>query len=89
VTGAEVLVLDEPTTELDESSEGEILEQLVRVNRAEGRTILFAHHGLDEVTAAAETIAEVNHGRVRLVARSELTPFRAAGGTIVGGGTSG
>ncbi len=77
MTRAEVLVLVEPTTELDVETEAEILEHLVRMNRTEGRTILFAHHGLDDATAAADTIAVVNHGEVRLVARSELTSFRA------------
>ena len=72
VSGAEVLILDEPTSELDEASERETFDRLSRLSRDEGKTVLLAHHGLDRLVEKAPVVAVVNHGRVRLARTAEV-----------------
>lgn len=66
VSGAEVFVLDEPTSELDEDTERDVLAHLVALARDEGKTVLLAHHGLDQAAALADRVCVVHHGRVHL-----------------------
>ncbi len=84
VSGADVFVFDEPTSELDEDSEREVLAHLTRLARAEGKTVLLAHHGLDQAGALAEQVCVVHHGRVQLAtvpeARRILSATSSAGG---------
>jgi len=72
VSGAEVLILDEPTSELDESSERETFDHLFRLSRDEGKTVLLAHHGLDRLIERIPMVAVVNHGRVRLAKTQDV-----------------
>lgn len=51
-----VLVLDEPTSQLDPQSAGEVLDTLVRLNRELGLTILLSEHRLERVMAYADRI---------------------------------
>ncbi len=67
----DLLVLDEPTSELDEPSERDVLSHLLRLVREEGRTVLLAHHGLEQAAALAERVCVVRHGRARLVPVAE------------------
>ncbi len=66
VAGPKVLVLDEPTAGLDESSQKEVLSHLARLCRQEGKTVLLAHHGEDLLRGLAGMVCEVNHGRARM-----------------------
>jgi energy-coupling factor transporter ATP-binding protein EcfA2 len=54
-----VLVLDEPTSQLDPQSAGEVLDTLVRLNRELGLTILLSEHRLERVMAYADRIVYV------------------------------
>jgi len=74
LSGAEVFIMDEPTSELDEPSEIEVLHHLARLSREEGKTVLLACHALDHVAALAEHACLVNHGRIRLACVSDLRP---------------
>lgn len=65
-TGADMLVLDEPTSELDEESEEEILRHLALLNKREGKTILLAHHGRDKVSELATRLCLIDHGTVTI-----------------------
>jgi manganese/zinc/iron transport system ATP- binding protein len=84
VSGADVFVFDEPTSELDEDSERDVLAHLTRLAREEGKTVLLAHHGLDQAGALAERVCVVHHGRVRVAtipeARRILSTTSSAGG---------
>jgi ABC-type Mn2+/Zn2+ transport system ATPase subunit len=64
VSGAEVFVMDEPSSELDEPTEKELLLLLFRLCRDEGKTVLLAHHGLNMVTGLAQRICMVKRGDV-------------------------
>lgn len=67
VSGADVFIMDEPTSELDEASEQEVLGLLASLCREDGKTVLLAHHGIGQASALAPLVCVVNHGRVRLL----------------------
>ena len=77
VGGAEVFVMDEPTSELDEQSEKDLLGHLFRLSREEGKTVLLAHHGLDHITELAPVLCVVDHGRVRLAETHTVLAYQA------------
>jgi ABC-type Mn2+/Zn2+ transport system ATPase subunit len=71
VSEPRVLIMDEPTTELDEASQKVMLTALHRAVVEEGRTVLLAHHGLDAIAERAETVCLVRDGNARMVPLSE------------------
>ena len=62
-TPASLLILDEPTASLDESSRGEVVELLSEA--AENATVLLCSHRIDEVQKLSERVIELSEGRVR------------------------
>jgi ABC-2 type transport system ATP-binding protein len=58
-----LLILDEPTAGVDVSLRQKIWELVRRLN-AEGTTILFTTHYLEEAEQLCESITLVNHGKV-------------------------
>ena len=79
VSGAEVFIMDEPTSELDEASENEVFHHLSEMVSKHQKTVLMAHHGLDRLTASSATseVCMVNHGKVK---RVKLTDVQSTGG---------
>jgi simple sugar transport system ATP-binding protein len=61
--GAEVLILDEPTAVLTPQEVDDLFVNLRRL-RAEGKTIVFISHILEEVLAIADRITVLRAGRV-------------------------
>jgi len=61
--GAEILILDEPTSVLT-PQEATQLFGILRRMKAEGKSIIFITHKLDEVLAAADRITVLRRGRV-------------------------
>jgi ABC-2 type transport system ATP-binding protein/nitrous oxidase accessory protein len=59
-----VLVLDEPTSNLDAGARAQFLQLLARV-KADGKTVLFTSHRLDEVEALADHVLVMEQGRER------------------------
>ncbi|GJQ28685.1 MAG: copper ABC transporter ATP-binding protein [Phycisphaerae bacterium] len=57
-----VLILDEVTASLDACGRGEFVAMLARL-RGQGRTMLFASHRLDEVTALATRVVMLERGK--------------------------
>lgn len=69
-----VIVLDEPTSNLDASGRGEVVETLQRLRKA-GKTLLFASHRPDEVIALADRVLVLEGGHLeRDVSPSEMWP---------------
>jgi ABC-2 type transport system ATP-binding protein len=60
---SELIVLDEPTTALDVESR-QLFWANMRAEVAEGRTVLFATHYLEEADHAADRILVINRGRL-------------------------
>jgi ABC-type sugar transport system ATPase subunit len=60
---ARVIVMDEPTSSLT-SVETEKLHRMIRALRADGRTIVYVSHFLDEVLDLADTVTVLRSGRL-------------------------
>jgi manganese/zinc/iron transport system ATP- binding protein len=67
VTGATVFFLDEPTAGLDAASERWVLKHLVTLNREEGKTILMAHHRLEDLSFLSRDVCMVDRKQVRRI----------------------
>ena len=59
----EVLVLDEPTADLDGDGTGEVFEQLAQLRR-QGKTILLVEHKLEEACQLADRLVVLQEGRI-------------------------
>ncbi len=59
-----VLVLDEPTNELDPANRRLVWEYLLELNRGEGRTIILVTHNVLEAERVIERVGIINHGRI-------------------------
>jgi ABC-2 type transport system ATP-binding protein len=77
----ELLVLDEPTTGMDvEGRRG--FWSAIRQDAAEGRTVLFATHYLEEADAYADRIILVRHGKIVADGTAAEIKAMAAGRTV-------
>jgi ABC-2 type transport system ATP-binding protein len=85
--GADLLILDEPTTALDPIT----VDQLMRVLAADaldrGCTIFFSSHQLEEVERIAEYVGFIDHGNLLMEAqlddiKSEFRLITAAGSSL-------
>ena len=80
-----VLVLDEPTSELDPKSAEEVLSSVARLNDELGITIVLVEHRLDRVVQYADRLVVLRDGSVvadgspRLVLQSEELPASGVG----------
>ncbi|WP_066308531.1 ABC transporter ATP-binding protein [Bacillus sp. FJAT-29814] len=61
-----ILLLDEPTSQLDPVSTRELLDMLKRLNEEFGMTIVLAEHRLEEVLTLADTIIMMEKGEVQI-----------------------
>lgn len=60
----ELLILDEPTSQLDPIAASEFIHTLVKLNRELGTTILLTEHRLEEVFPAADRVGIMEEGRM-------------------------
>jgi len=67
--GADLLVLDEPTTALDPVTAEEFLRMLAEDAMDRGSTIFFSSHQLEELERIAEYVGVMDHGELLLQAR--------------------
>lgn len=58
-----IIVLDEPTSNLDASGRGEVVETLCQL-RDEGKTLIFASHRPDEVLSLASRVLVMEKGKL-------------------------
>lgn len=69
-----VLVMDEPTSNLDTAARSQLLQLLVRVKQA-GKTILFTSHRIEEIETLADEVAVMERGRLQFrCSAAELAP---------------
>ncbi|PNY80064.1 ABC transporter ATP-binding protein [Deinococcus koreensis] len=61
--GAQVLILDEPTSVLTPQEAGSLF-RVMRDLRADGRSLIFISHKLDEVLAVADRVTVLRRGKV-------------------------
>lgn len=60
----DVLILDEPTSQLDPIAAADFLSTLGRINRELGTTVLLTEHRLDEVFPFASRVLVMDHGKL-------------------------
>ena len=59
----DLIILDEPNTGLDPKGIIELRELLLKLNREEGKTILFSSHILSEVEELCDSLIVINNGK--------------------------
>ena len=64
VAGPQLLLLDEPTSQLDPVAGEELLSQLRRLNEEWGTTILIGEHRLERCLAGADRVVALQEGRI-------------------------
>lgn len=70
-----ILVLDEPTSNLDAAARDQFLH-LLRDVKAEGKTIIFTSHRLEEIEALADQVLVMDRGQLKLTCAAEELPQR-------------
>ena len=60
----EVLILDEPTSQLDPISAGDFLNTLKKINRELGTTLVITEHRMEDIFPAADRVAVMEDGRL-------------------------
>lgn len=61
----EVLILDEPTAGLDPKGRDEILDQIEKLQKERGITVILVSHSMEDVARYVDRIIVMNHGQVR------------------------
>jgi ABC-2 type transport system ATP-binding protein len=72
-SGTPLLILDEPTANLDPTARGIVLDW-VREARSDGRTVLFSSHVMSEVEQTCDSVAILRQGE--MVHRQEMSQLR-------------
>lgn len=76
---ASIIVMDEPTSALTEAESARLERAIARL-RAQGRTILYISHKMDEVFRLADRISVLRDGRlVQTTDRNQTTPAEVTG----------
>jgi peptide/nickel transport system ATP-binding protein len=71
MTDPDLIILDEPTTALDVTTQVEVLRAFRRVVRERGATAVYVSHDLAVVAQMADQIVVLRHGAVQEVAATE------------------
>ena len=87
VMNPRLLLLDEPTAQLDPIAAGEFRNVLTRINRDLGVTILMAEHRLEEVMPLADRIIVMRDREDRARAHTDNTAAGTNDGSILFSGT--
>ncbi len=61
----ELLILDEPTAGLDPRGRDEILDQIERLQKERGITVILVSHSMEDVARYVDRIIVMDHGQVR------------------------
>ena len=75
----EILILDEPTSQLDPISAGEFLKTLQQINRDMGTTIIISEHRLEDVFPMADRVVVLDAGKLLTVDAPGKVGKRLAG----------
>lgn len=60
----EVIILDEPTSQLDPIAASEFVNMLIKINRELGVTIIITEHRLDEIIPYSSRVIVMDRGRI-------------------------
>jgi nitrous oxidase accessory protein len=73
-----LLILDEPTSNLDTAAREEFVKLLLR-QKAQGKTLLFTSHRLEEVELLAGRVIVLEQGRLKLICEQPASLARQLG----------
>ncbi|MFB9311665.1 ABC transporter ATP-binding protein [Nocardioides plantarum] len=82
-----LMFLDEPSTGLDPQNRVNLQEQVQRLNRELGTTIVLTTHYLEEADAIADRVVVIDHGR--MIADDSATRLKSGLGDLVSLGFAG
>jgi putative ABC transport system ATP-binding protein/macrolide transport system ATP-binding/permease protein/lipoprotein-releasing system ATP-binding protein len=80
INSPKVLLADEPTADLDEETEQEILELLLDVHAELGATLLIVTHN-PAIASRADCLLQLDHGRVVGLINQQISPKARSLGT--------
>jgi ABC-2 type transport system ATP-binding protein len=60
----ELLILDEPTVGVDPQSRNHIFDNVERLNRVQGVTIVYTTHYMEEAERLCDRVAIIDHGKI-------------------------
>lgn len=60
----EVLILDEPTAGLDPKGRDDILDQIAKLHKESGMTIILVTHSMEDIANYADRLFVMNHGEL-------------------------
>jgi len=79
----DVLMLDEPTTNMDPVAAKDVRTLIHRIARAEGRTVILSTHNLAEASELCDRVAIIRQGQIIAIGSpNELAQRFAAGVTV-------
>lgn len=61
----EVLILDEPTAGLDPRGRDEILDNIAKIHKEQGITVILVSHSMEDVAKYVDRLIVMDHGRIR------------------------
>ena len=76
-----IIFLDEPVAGLDAASEEAVLNLLIDLYRNKGKTVLLAHHRLEDLSRLSPNVCLVEHGKAEVLP-SEDAYMRLRGGRL-------
>lgn len=74
-----VLILDEPTSQLDPISAMEFLKTLERINKELGTTIIITEHRTEEIFSICDRVIAMDNGMILADERKEKLPDKLSG----------
>ena len=83
-TGADVLILDEPTAVLTPQETEELFEVIRRIVREKNMTVILITHKLPEVMRVSDRVGVMRRGRLEKVLTTAETSEREIAGLMVG-----
>lgn len=69
---SEVIFLDEPTAGLDAASEEDLLKLIRSLNQEQNKSILLAHHRLEDLSRLADKVCIIQKGTAELRSAAEI-----------------
>ena len=76
----DILILDEPTSQLDPIATSDFLNTIYRINRELGITVIMSEHRLEEVIPMADKVIVMDDGKIAACCSPEELPDRLAAG---------
>lgn len=73
-----ILLLDEPTSQLDPAGASAVLDAIEQLHQSRGLTVLLAEHRLERLMPVASSVLEVSGGRTRMMTPREAASTLAA-----------